>query len=147
MKSSFSAIVIGLACAAPALAAEYKSVGNEPAILYDAPTVRSTRTFVAPRGMPVEVIVAQGDWTRIRDASGGLAWVEKKMLFDKRTVVVNASAGATVHANPDEASPAVFHAQTGVLLDWVTPPSGGWVQVRHRDGQAGFVKVGEVWGE
>ena len=153
MNSAFNAsrgcaaIVVGLACAAPALAAEYKAIGNDPAILYDAPTLRGTRTFVAPRGMPVEVIVAQGDWARIRDASGGLAWVEKKMLVDRRTVVVNASAGATAHANAEEASPAVFRAQTGVLLDMVAPPSGGWVQVRHRDGQAGFVKVGEVWGE
>ena len=153
MRSFFSAvrtcaaIAIGLACAAPVLAAEYKSIGNDPAILYDAPTLRGTRTFVAPRGMPVEVIVAQGDWARIRDASGGLAWVEKKMLVDRRTVVVNVSAGATAHVSADEASPAVFRAQTGVLLDLVAPPSGGWVQVRHRDGQAGFVKVGEVWGE
>ena len=141
------AIAIGLACVAPALAAEYKSIGNEPAIFYDAPTLRGARTFVAPRGMPVEVIIAQGDWARIRDASGGLAWVEKKMLVDRRTVVVNASAGATAHASADEASPAVFHAHTGVVLDWLAPPSGGWVSVRHRDGETGFVTVGEVWGE
>lgn len=153
MKTSFSvlrtaaAIAVGVACVAPALAAEYKSIGNEPAVLYDAPTLRGTRTFVAPRGMPVEVIIAQGDWVRIRDASGGLAWVERKMLTDRRTVVVSASSGATVHASADETSPALFRAQRGVLLDLVGPPSGGWVQVRHRDGQAGFVKVGEVWGE
>jgi SH3-like domain-containing protein len=136
------------ACGAQAFAAEYKSVGAEPAVLYDAPTQRGIRIFVAPRGMPVEVIVAQGDWLRVRDATGGLAWMEKKALVDKRTVVVTRTpAPAEVRAAGDDGAPVVFLAQYGVLLDLVSPPAFGWVQVRHRDGPAGFVKVGDVWGE
>ena len=143
------ALMFGAAGCAPALAAEYKTIANEPAILYDAPTLRGNKTFIAPRGMPVEVIVAQGDWARVRDASGGLAWVEKKMLVDRRAVVVNAPGGAAaiVHASADEASPVLFRAQSGVLLEMIAASSGGWVQVRHHEGQTGFVKVNEVWGE
>ena len=140
-------LILGAAGCAPAVAADYNAIGTEPAILYDAPTLRGNKTFIAPRGMPVEVIVAQGDWARVRDASGGLAWVEKKMLTDRRAVVVNASGGAIVHASADEASPAVLRAQTGVLLEMMAAASGGWVQVRHHDGQTGFVKANEVWGE
>lgn len=128
--------------------AQYQSIGNDPAIFYDAPTLRGTRTFVAPRGMPVDVVVAQGDWVRVRDSTGGLAWVEKKALADKRTVVVTAKAGtADVHASADESAPVVFRAQAGVLLDLVAAPASGWVSVRHRDGQGGFVKAGDVWGK
>ncbi len=141
------AIVLAAACA-PVGAAEYKTVGGEPAILYDAPTVRGIRIFVAPRGMPVEVIVTQGDWVRVRDATGGLSWIEKKALVDKRTVVVTrTTAPAEVRASGDEGAPVVFLAQSGVLLDLMAPPAFGWVQVRHRDGQGGYVKVGDVWGE
>jgi SH3-like domain-containing protein len=132
---------------ATAFGADYKSVGNDPAVFYDAPTLRGTKTFVAPRGMPVEVIVAQGDWIRVRDSVGGLAWVEKKSLVDKRTVIVTSKTGAAeVHAAADDNSPVVFRAQAGVLLDLVAAPASGWVSVRHRDGQSGFVKVGDVWG-
>lgn len=131
-----------------AWSAEYRSVGNDPAILYDAPTVRGTRLFVAPRGMPVEVIVAQGDWVRIRDSGGGFSWIDKKALTDKRMLVATAPGGMTdVRSAADESSPVVFRAQSGVLLDMTAAPSGGWVAVRHRDGQTGFAKVGDVWGE
>lgn len=137
----------GALASAAADAADFKSVGGDPAILYDAPTLRGTRTGIAPRGMPVEVVVAQGDWVRIRDAAGGFSWIERKALVDRRTVVVTDAVPAEIRATADDAAPSVFRAQSGVLLDLVTPPSGGWVGVRHRDGQSGFVKVGSVWGE
>ncbi len=139
--------VVLFASAASAVAAEYQSVGNDPAVLYDAPTLRGTRTAVAPRGMPVEIIVAQGDWARVRDSQGGFAWVEKNALVAKRTVVATDPGPIDVHASPDDAAPVVFRVQHGVLLDIVAPATGGWVNVRHRDGQAGFVRVGSVWGE
>jgi hypothetical protein len=128
-------------------AADYKSVGNDPAILYDAPTLRGTRIAVAPRGMPVEVVVAQGDWARVRDSAGGFSWVERKALVDKRIVVVTDPVPVEVRAAPDDGAPSVFRAQAGVMLELASPPSSGWVGVRHRDGQSGFVRVGSVWGE
>ena len=131
----------------PSSAADYQSVGNDPAILYDAPTLRGGRVGIAPRGMPVEIVVAQNDWTRIRDATGGLAWIERKALVARRTVVATDPCPIDIHQAPDDASPVVFRAQPGVLLDLASPPSSGWVGVRHRDGVAGFARVGSVWGE
>lgn len=142
--------IAAMAIAGPgtASAADYRSVGAEPAVLYDAPTLRGTRMFVAPRGMPLEVIVAQGDWLRVRDANGGLSWVEKRMLVDKRMLVATAAGGfADVRSAPDETAPVVFRAQPGVLLELTGAPASGWAPVRHRDGQTGFVKVGDVWGD
>lgn len=128
--------------------ADFKSVGSEPAVFYDAPTLRGTRVWVAPRGMPVDVVVAQGDWARIRDSGGGFAWVERKALVDKRmVVVVGSGAPAEIRSSADDAAPSVFRAQAGVLLELVASAAPGWVSVRHRDGQSGFVRVGNVWGE
>ena len=84
-------VVLALAGAAAlpqaALAADFKSIGDAPAILYDAPTLRGRKLSVAPRGMPVEIVVVQGDWDRVRDASGEFSWIEKRMLSDRHTVV------------------------------------------------------------
>lgn len=139
-------LLLGIAFA-PASAADYQSVGNEPAVLYDAPTLRGGRIGIAPRGMPVEIVVAQNDWTRVRDATGGLSWIERKALVPKRTVVATAPGPIDIHQAADDASSVVFRAQPGVLLDLASPPAGGWVGVRHRDGASGFVRVGSVWGE
>jgi SH3-like domain-containing protein len=134
-----------LASAFGVRAAEYQSIAAA-AVLYDAPTLRGTKVSVAPRGMPVEVIVAQGDWARVRDSAGSLAWVERKSLAQRRTVVARGSMPAEVHASADDASPVLYRVQPGVQLDVLGPAAGGWVGVRHADGQSGFVRTGSVWG-
>jgi flagellar basal body rod protein FlgF len=40
----------------------------------------------------------------------------------------------------------VFEAARDVLLELLGVASGGWLRVRHRDGQAGYVRVAQVWG-
>ena len=136
---------MAMACASAA-AADYQSVGNDPAILYDAPTLRGGRIAIAPRGMPVEVIVAQNDWIRVRDSSGGLSWIEKKALVAKRTLVVIGNNPIDVHQAAGDASPVTFRLQPGVVVEVVAPASAGWVAVRHNDGSSGFVRVSSVWG-
>ena len=127
-------------------AADFKSVGAAPAIMYDAPSERGRKVFVAPRGMPVEVILSYGEWTKVRDVSGDLSWVEAKALDVRRHVVVNV-AGAKVRSAADEAGPVVFSAERGVLLELAEPISSGWIWVRHRDGQGGYIRAADVWGD
>lgn len=135
-----------LATAGTAQALEYRSVGPSPTVLYDAPSPKGRKVFVAPRGMPVEVVLTYGEWTKVRDAVGDLAWVESRALTQRRNVMVNA-ASARVRSAADEAAALAFTADQGVLLEMVEPVSGGWIRVRHADGQGGFVRAGEVWGE
>lgn len=126
-------------------ALDFKSVGAAPAILYDAPSTKGGKLFVAPRGMPLEVVLSYGDWVKVRDASGDLAWTESKGLSAKRTLVVRA-ANTKIRASADDSAAAVFIADKGVLLELAEPAAGGWIKVRHRDGQSGYVKSSEIWG-
>jgi SH3-like domain-containing protein len=142
--SAFCAFALFVA-AGTAHALDYKSVGANPAVLYDAPSAKGRKVFVAPRGMPVEVVLTYGDWTKVRDVAGDLSWVESKMLVSKRNVVVSVHT-AKVRAAAEDAAALVFTADKGVLLEITEPASPGWLKVRHRDGQVGFVKASEVWG-
>lgn len=126
-------------------AIEFKSVGAAPAILYDAPSLRGKKVFIAPRNMPVEVVFTYGEWSKVRDVAGDLSWVETKLLSPKRTVVVNTPA-AKIHAAADEASPVLFTTDKGVVLDISEPVASGWIRVKHSDGQIGFIKITDVWG-
>lgn len=139
-----SVVMLGAANGAHAL--EFRSVGAAPAVLYDAPSVKGRKVFVAPRGMPVELVLTYGTWTKVRDAVGDLAWVESKLLTSRRNVVVNA-ASARVREAASDSSPLVFTADKGVLLELIDVSAAGWAKVRHRDGQSGFVRAGEIWGE
>jgi SH3-like domain-containing protein len=134
------------AVAGQAQALEYKSVGAAPAVMYDAPSARGRKVFVAPRGMPVEVVLGYGEWTKVRDAGGDLSWIETKLLVPQRNVIVTA-ASARIRTAADDSAPVAFTADKNVLLELVEPVAGGWVKVKHRDGQSGYVKASEVWGE
>jgi SH3-like domain-containing protein len=125
-------------------ALEFRTVAEPAAVLYDAPSTRSNKVFVVNRGYPVEVIVAVEGWVKVRDASGGLAWIEAKQLTDKRTVMVKVPV-AQIRHKPDDAAGVAFQAQQNVLLELIEV-SGTWVQVRHRDGGTGYVKAQQVWG-
>jgi SH3-like domain-containing protein len=127
-----------------ALALDFRSVADNAAILYDGPSARAPKLYVVSRGYPLEVILAVESWVKVRDAQGSFAWVEAKHLADKRTVLVKVPV-ADVRVKPEDGAPVAFQAQQNVLLDFVSV-SGGWIQVRHRDGAVGFVRAQQVWG-
>ncbi|MEN6628749.1 MAG: SH3 domain-containing protein [Sulfuricella sp.] len=128
-----------------ALALDYRSVGADSAILYDSPSVQGTRLFVADKYYPVEVIVNLDQWVKVRDITGRLFWIEKKNLSNVRTVLVTA-ARADVRQSADAKAPLVFQAERDVALELIEHGAAGWLKVRHRDGQVGFVLASQVWG-
>jgi SH3-like domain-containing protein len=138
-------ILFLLSSASVALAGEFRSIGENATPMYDAPSVKANKLFVASRFYPVEVIVQVDNWTKVRDAAGDLSWVEKKTLSDTRTAVVTAAL-ADVRERAEDGAPLVFQARRGVALEIVELGAGPWAKVRHRDGQTGFVRANQVWG-
>ena len=139
------AIALGCLVASGAGATEFRSLGDRAAILYDAPSLKADRLFVASRGHPFEVLVKLDQWTKIRDAGGEVAWVENRALGDRRTVLVSVPV-ADVRAAPNAQAALVFEAYKQVMLEVVEPPAEGWVKVRHRDGALGFARAAHLWG-
>ena len=134
-----------VATAAPVAAAEFRSIAESGTLMYDAPSIKAKKLFVASRGYPVEIVVDVDAWAKVRDQAGDLSWVEKKTLSEKRTVVVTAPF-ADVRQSASDSSPLVLQAQQGVALELAEPQTGGWLKVRHADGQTGFVKINQIWG-
>jgi SH3-like domain-containing protein len=139
-----TAAVLMLACA-HACAADFRSVGAQSVVLYDAPSVKGGKRYIAPHGMPVEILARYGDWVKVRDVDGETAWAESKGLSARRNVVVKA-AFAKVRAAADDNASILMTADKGVLLELVDPQAAEWVRVRHQDGIAGFVRAAEIWG-
>jgi SH3-like domain-containing protein len=137
-------LLLAAGLAVPALAIEYRTV-EAATVLYDAPSQKGTKLFVIKRYTPVEVVVGLEGWAKVRDAEGGLAWIEKKYLSERRSLIVVAGR-ADVRQSAEESAPVVFEAEKGVALDYLETAPGGWVKARHRDGQSGFVRANQVWG-
>lgn len=137
-------LVLGMLAALPAAALDYLSVA-EPALAYDSPSRQGTPLYAFARGTPVEAIVVLDAWVKVRDTSGELTWIEKRLLSEKRTLIVLAER-AQVHAQPEDPAAVLFEAERDVVFDFVEPGPTGWAKVQHRSGQQGYVKAGQVWG-
>jgi SH3-like domain-containing protein len=145
-------IVVALALPVLAAAAEFRATSDAATILYDAPSARAKPLFVYGRDVPLETLVSVEGWTKVRDSSGTIGWIANRALADKRMLVVRAPI-ADVRANPEDGATVVFRAEQSVLLELAEPATSaaatatpGWVKVRHRDGQVGFVRVAQVFG-
>lgn len=148
MRATLRIAALGLAItlAVPlAWAMDYRSVADNGVPMYDAPSQKAKPLYSIARGTPVEVVVSLEGWSKVRDARGDIAWIEKRALAETRMVIVTART-AEVRAQPDSATPLVFEAEKNVVLDLLEAAPAGWAKVRHRDGQQGFVRVTQVWG-
>jgi len=135
-----------LLAATGAGAAEFRSVQDSAAVLYDAPSRAATPLFVVQRNYPLEVIVNLDAWVKVRDHAGALSWVEKKALGDKRMLLVTGPS-AEARVRPEEGAPVAFAAAQNVALELVEVAPNGWLRVRHADGATGFVRAAQVWGD
>ena len=146
--SSFPILLASLILASlppPARSIEYRTV-ESATVLYDTPSLKGAKLFVIRRDTPVELIhdTLEG-WAKVRDSAGTLAWIEKKDLGTRRTLIVKAERAAVLKSPADTASLA-FEAERNVSLNYLETVPGGWIKVRHRDGQEGYVRTAEVWG-
>lgn len=124
---------------------EFLSISDNAVVMYDAPSLKAEKLYVASRYLPVEAIVNVEGWVKVRDSSGSLTWVEQKALSNQRYIIVTVPQ-AKVYQAADESSGVVFQAQEQVVLEWLDLNTSGWVKVRHRDGQVGYIRVHQVWG-
>lgn len=131
--------------AGTAMALDFRSI-TEATVLYDAPSQKAKPLFAIAAGTPVEAIVTLDSWVKVRDMKGDLAWVERTHLSDKRMLQVRGQT-AQIRASADDNATLVFEADADVLLEFVEPGPVGWLKARHRSGQQGFVKLGQVWGQ
>jgi len=145
MRAALALAPVLLLTAFGAGAAEYRSVQDSAAVLYDAPSRQAKPLYVVSRDYPLEVIVNLEAWVKVRDQAGALTWIEKKALGDKRMVIVTAPS-ADARERPEDGAPMAFSAAQNVALELIEVSPNGWLRVRHADGATGFMRANAVWG-
>lgn len=148
-KPNFTHCLVLATCAGlliwgPAGAQDFHSVSINAAILYDAPSSKAKKLFVAPKGMPVQVITVIEPFVKVRDMTGDTAWVDRRALGSARTVITLTSA--TIRASAADSASAIAQLERGVVVDVTEAAVNGWIKVKHTDAAVGFVKQSEVWG-
>ncbi len=138
-------VLLLLAVSGSALAIDYRSVQPPAAVLFDSPSLKAKKLYLIKAQTPVEVVVKLDGWSKVRDAEGTLAWVESRLLAERRTLVVTAPKAEIRQAERPDA-PVVAELDKWVAMELIEPASPGWAKVRHRDGATGYVRSTQVWG-
>jgi len=142
---NFIALCVWFFGATASYAVDYVSVSENSAILYDAPSTKAKKLFVVNRYMPFEQVVTLDGWVKVRDRSGGLYWIEQRVLSNKRYVYALLPL-VDVRTEPDIGAARVFQVRQQIALERIESTGTGWIKVRHQDGDVGYVRVTEVWG-
>ncbi|MFZ2541912.1 MAG: SH3 domain-containing protein [Gallionella sp.] len=127
-------------------AVDFVSVKESSAILYDAPSTKAKKLFVVNRYMPFEQVVTLHSWVKVRDRTGKLYWVEKRVLGNERYVFALQPL-VDVREQPDSAATRTFQVLQQIALEMIESTGTGWIKVRHQDGDVGYVRTTEVWGD
>jgi len=135
-----------LCSASSACAVDYVSVREASAILYDAPSIKAKKLFVVNRYMPFEQVVTLDSWVKVRDRTGALYWVEKRTLSSDRYVYALLPL-VDVRAEANSGSARVFQVRQQIALELLESTGTGWIKVRHKDGNVGYVRSTDVWGD
>ena len=130
--------------AGAAQAIEFRSL-TEAAIVYDTPSAEGRRLFILRPGTPVEIVVTLDQWIKVREPSGSLSWIERRVLAKRRTLLVTAERAAIRREARDDA-PLSFEAARNVVVELIETPTLGWARVRHADGLEGYIRASDVWG-
>jgi SH3-like domain-containing protein len=134
-----------VSAASAALAVDYRSVSVPAAVLYDSPSQQGKKLYLIKAQTPVEVVVRLEGWFKVRDAEGSLAWIESRSLAERRMLVVTAPRGEIRQSDKPDA-PLVAELDKWVAVEFVEAASPGWAKVRHKDGEAGYIRSTQVWG-
>lgn len=126
-------------------AVDFVSVAARSAILYDAPSLQAKKVFVVNRYMPFEQVVTLAGWVKVRDRSGGLYWIEQRALSNKRFVFA-VSPLADVREQPELNAAVRYQVRQQVALERLEATGTGWLKVRHPDGDTGYIRSIDVWG-
>ncbi|HNA70651.1 MAG: hypothetical protein E6Q61_10280 [Nitrosomonas sp.] len=121
------------------------SISSNSAIMYDAPSLKAEKLFIVNAYFPVQVLVKVEGWTKVKDSSDTIAWIENKFLTERRYVIVTAPL-ANIHQSADIHSPILFQVQKDVVIELLDSSTTDWVQIRLQNGQMGYIRSNQIWG-
>lgn len=123
----------------------WASISSGKAMMRTGPARTYPATWLYVRAdLPIKVIETYPSWRKIQDPDGQTGWMLVNLLSDQRTALVTGEAPRPLHDSPDEASPALYKAEPGVV-GRLSECQGDWCRL-DVGGRQGFIKRDHIWG-
>ena len=92
---------------------------------------------------PFLVVEKKGNWYKIKDFEGDMAWIHKSLLGSMDGVITRKTK-SNVRAEPTTKSRILFTVERGVPFK-VLKRKGDWIRIEHADGEKGWIYKTLVW--
>ena len=125
--------------------AERLSIAVDKANIRSGPGKKYEVLWTVGKYFPVDVVQTSGDWRQVRDYEGDVGWIHRSLLKDIPSVIVNGSL-VNVREGPGTDAKVLFQAENGVSFK-LEEKKGAWLQVKHADGDSGWIHESLVWGQ
>lgn len=103
------------------------------------PGIENKSLFVYRMNSPLEIVEDQGKWVKVIDFEKDTGWVSKKVIDTGKKGAIVKVANANVRRGPSFKDPVVFIAGYGVAFE-VIKSEGAWYQIKHEDGDIGWIQ-------
>ena len=127
----------------PVLAEERLSVSTGIANVRSGPGLNHEILWKVQKYYPVLVLNKEGGWYQFKDFEGDTGWIHASVLSNTATVITKADK-CNVRNGPGTEFPVVFTVQNGIPFRVLTR-KGPWIQIRHADGDQGWIHQSLVW--
>ncbi|MFP4225617.1 MAG: SH3 domain-containing protein [Desulfobacterales bacterium] len=138
-------LVFVLLLAMPAAAAERLAIGVSVANIRSGPGQDHDVLWKTEKYTPIEVLDRDqsGDWIYFQDYEGTKAWIHKNLVRDIDAVITKKGT-CNIRSGPGKDHDLRFQAEKGVPFK-VMRRKGDWIQIKHVDGDTGWIYKDLVW--
>lgn len=128
---------------ATAASADRLAVSAKKANIRSGPGTNYDILWEVEKYHPLQILKKQGKWYRFRDFEGDEGWVYAPLLGDIPTVITRKKK-CNVRSGAGTNFKILFTAEKGIPFK-VLNKKGDWIQVKHSDGDEGWVHASIVW--
>ena len=137
-------LFLALLIATPAAAlAERLAVAVPIANIRSGPGTKYDIIWNVEENHPFVILKKSGDWYKFRDFEKDEGWVHKSLL-KKFSAVITIKDKCNVRQAPNTKSDIVFTVEKGIPFK-VLKRKGNWINIRHSDGDKGWIHKSLVW--
>ncbi|THB76669.1 MAG: hypothetical protein D3926_17055 [Desulfobacteraceae bacterium] len=138
-----AALSVMLLSPATAFAQERVCVNTKIANLRSGPGTDNQILWQVEKYHPLIILKKKGNWYQIKDFEGDKAWLHKS-LIGKIEAVITIKKKCNVRSGPGTGNAILFTTERGVPFK-VIKKKGNWLNIKHADGDTGWIHKSLVW--
>lgn len=122
----------------------YVCVNNDILNIRSAPNTQSAIVWKVVRHYPFQVLTSQGEWRKVKDFEGDIAWAHSRYLSDSPCVIVK-NKFANIRTSASQSSKKLGQADYGDVFA-VIQTTSNWVQIQIDSKTQGWIYAPLLWG-